>query len=397
MEFRAARTEPVSGEVEGASRSDLVGAIDLATSVMAAASGECLRHVAAFDRRMLWGRDGATSMSAWLAARYHVARGTAREWVRVAHALEQLPCIAAAYARGVLSWDQLRPLTRFATMETDERWARRAPELSPQRLWLEVERHKQVSAREAEGVHRRRYLHLWWDEEKTLLYVDGMIPGEQGQAVETALYRRAEELPPHPEAASPGDARMADALIDLATGAGPAGTERATVVVHADARVLSGEEPADGPSLSETEGGRRLAAKAIRRLACDGLAELVLESDGVPVGIGRRSRTVPGQLGRALHHRDRGCRFPGCERTKWVHAHHLVHWADGGATNLENLVLLCSAHHRLIHEGGWRTSGHPERDLRFHDPGGRPLPTRPPGADPSVQARYMKSGATLRS
>ena len=67
------------------------------------------------------------------------------------------------------------------------------------------------------------------------------------------------------------------------------------------------------------------------------------------------------------------CRFPGCERKRWIQAHHLVHWADGGGTTLDNLVLLCHAHHRLIHKGGWRISGHPGRDLRFHDPTGRRL------------------------
>jgi hypothetical protein len=85
---------------------------------------------------------------------------------------------------------------------------------------------------------------------------------------------------------------------------------------------------------------------------------------------------VPDQLLRVLRHRDgAACRFPGCQHRRWLHAHHLVHWAEGGATDLDNLVLLCHAHHRLIHEGGWRTSGHPATDLRFHDPGGRPVRT----------------------
>ena len=76
---------------------------------------------------------------------------------------------------------------------------------------------------------------------------------------------------------------------------------------------------------------------------------------------------------RALRFRDRGCRFPGCERTSWLKAHHLVHWARGGGTDLDNLVLLCHAHHRLLHEGGWSTSGHPSGALRFHDPTGRQI------------------------
>ncbi|MGH2737355.1 MAG: HNH endonuclease, partial [Actinomycetota bacterium] len=137
-------------------------------------------------------------------------------------------------------------------------------------------------------------------------------------------------------------------------------------------------------------GGQRLASESVRRLACDGRIEWVLESGGRPVGIGRRGRAVPGQVLRVLRHRDgAACRFPGCERRRWLKAHHLVHWAKGGATDLDNLVLLCHAHHRLIHEGGWRTSGHPARDLRFHDPRGQPLRTMPGGLARGVRERLL--------
>lgn len=148
-----------------------------------------------------------------------------------------------------------------------------------------------------------------------------------------------------------------------------------TVVVHADAEVLGGDVPRHGPSLSETESGQHLASETVRRLACDGRIDWVMEREGRPMGVGRSGRAVPEQLARVLRHRDRSCRFPGCEAKRWLHAHHLIHWADGGGTDLENLVLLCGKHHRLIHEGGWRTSGKPGIDLRFHDPGGRALAT----------------------
>jgi hypothetical protein len=105
--------------------------------------------------------------------------------------------------------------------------------------------------------------------------------------------------------------------------------------------------------------------------------------------VGRRGRAVPGYMARLLRHRDGACRFPGCERRRWLKAHHLVHWARGGATDLDNLVLLCHAHHRLLHEGGWRTSGHPARDLRFHDPGGRPVRTMPPGLARRMRERLL--------
>jgi hypothetical protein len=359
--------------VSPASESSIRG-LDRSVALIAAASAECLRDVAEVDQQKVWERDGATSMSAWLAGRYGLAWGTAREWVRVAHALRALPRIARAYARGEISWDQLRPLTKFAFPETEEYWVRKAPDLRPSSLWREARRHERVRAKEAQDVHRRRYLWLHWDPESPALYLEGMVGPDQGSALQAALERRAQEVVLEETPESPGDARMADGLVELVTGGDSDRAPVATVVVHAGAEVLTGEEPAGGPWLSETEAGTRLSSEAVRRLACDSRIEWVLESGGRAVGIGRRGRAVPSQIMRVLRHRDGGaCRFPGCERKRWLYAHHLVHWADGGATNLDNLLHLCHAHHRLIHEGGWRTSGHPARDLRFHDPTGRSL------------------------
>ena len=345
--------------------------LDQAVSAITAATSDLLREVAWFDREKSWKKDGATSMTAWLAGRYGVAWGTARSWVRVARRFEELPAIASAFASGRLSWDQLLPLTRFAEPETDQAWAERAPALRPRTLWIEARRHERLRLREANEHHRRRYLSLTWDPEHPVLWLEAMLPSDQGAALEAALNERAEGVPSDPEAVDPGGARLADALVEAASGEEPA-----TVVIHAQADVLVSDRR-DGPRLSETEGGYRLAPEAVRRLACDGRIEWVLEADGRPIGIGRRGRQVPGALGRALRHRDRGCRFPGCERRRWLHAHHLRHWARGGATDLDNLVLLCGFHHRLLHEGGWRATGHPGETLRFHDPGGRALSPHP--------------------
>jgi len=163
----------------------------------------------------------------------------------------------------------------------------------------------------------------------------------------------------------------------LATSGADGETAPATMVIHAAAEALTGEEAGRGPWLAESESGARLCSEAVRRLACDARIDWVIETRGRPIGIGRRGRVVSGSVGRILRHRDQSCRFPGCELRKWLKAHHLVHWARGGGTDLDNLILLCHAHHRLIHEGGWRTSGHPERHLRFHDPGRRRLSARP--------------------
>jgi hypothetical protein len=354
----------------------LTETIDRATAAMAAASADALRAVAAHDEGRLWKRDGATSMTSWLAARYGLAWGTAREWVRVAHALRQLPQISQAYAEGGLSWDQLRPLTRFATADDDEYWAQRAPALRPATLHREAVRHERVKKQDAQRVQRMRSLSMWWDPEMPVLYLEGMLPAEQGAAVQAALERRAEQVVLADQPDSPQEARLADALVELITGSDSQAAPMPTLVVHAGAEVLAGQDPDQPPWLAETESGQRLCTDAVRRLACDARIEWVLHSGNRVVGIGRRGRTVPGAIARLLRYRDGGCRFPGCERRRWVQTHHIVHWGDGGRTDLDNLVLLCHAHHRLIHEGGWRISGHPAEDLRFHDPGGRPLRTQ---------------------
>jgi hypothetical protein len=364
----------------------LTDALDQVTALISAASAEALSLVAKHDERKLWRKDGATSMTSWLAARYGLAWGTAREWVRVAHALLRLPRIAEAYARGRLSWDQLRPLARFATPEADEVWAEKGPEFRPAALWREARRHERARVREAEEARRVRYFTLHWDHERPVLWLEGMLPAEEGAAFESAIGQRAEDVPRDPDAQDPEGARLADALVDMTTGR----PQPAVVVVHAGAEVLVREERERGPWLAETEAGQRLASESVRRLACDGRIEWILESGGRPVGIGRRGRAVPEHLLRVLRHRDGGaCRFPGCERKRWLNAHHLIHWADGGGTNLENLLLLCHAHHRLIHEGGWRTSGHPAWDLRFHNPGGRALRERPSELRPEVRSTLL--------
>jgi hypothetical protein len=112
----------------------------------------------------------------------------------VTHALRRLPAIARAYARRELSWDQLRPLTRFATPETDEFWARKAPKLRPSTLHREAKRHEQLRTEDVRDIHRRRYLSLWWDPDSPVLYLEGLLGAEQGAALQTALERRAQEV-----------------------------------------------------------------------------------------------------------------------------------------------------------------------------------------------------------
>jgi len=353
---------------------DPVERLDAVHRRACAASAERLDAILEIDDEQLWRVDGATSMSAWLAGRWKLARSTTREWVRVAHALRSLPALRRAYREERISWDQLRPVTKFATPETDEIWARRAPLMRPAGLWQEVRRHERVRREQEQAEHRRRYLRLDWDPEQPVLYLEGMLAAEQGAALEAALQRAAEQVEPGDDAVDPQGARLADALVGSVTASGKdVSAAPPIIVVHTAAELLAGV-PAEGkPHLAETSSGVRFSEDAVRRLACHAQVEWVLETDGRPVGVGRKMRALPPKLMRLLQHRDGGCRFPGCERRQWIKAHHLLHWAKGGTTDLDNLVLLCSAHHRLVHEGGWSIRGDPAASLTFVREDGTPL------------------------
>jgi hypothetical protein len=364
----------MDGEARPRSVEEVMASMDEAHRRMREASFDLLGAIGELDRAGGWDEgDREVALSTWISARYRVAGATAREWVRVARALRGLPAVREAYGAGRLSWDQLRPLSRFATPQSDQRWSREAPVMRPHRLWTEARRHER-DRRRGFADHAQRSVRTEWDPHRRFLHLEGRLAAEQGAAVEGALRRRAQEISLGPDpVADPGEARMADALVELVTASGGE-TAVPTVVVHADADVVLDRKG----GLAETEDGTQLTDEAVRRLACDARVEWLLEREGRAVGIGRRGRQVPGSVLRALRYRDRGCRFPGCDRRQWVQAHHLTPWACGGRSDLDNLVLLCSSHHRLLHEGRWKVSGRADGELRFHDPGGRVLRSRSP-------------------
>jgi 5-methylcytosine-specific restriction endonuclease McrA len=231
-------------------------------------------------------------------------------------------------------------------------------------------------------------------------------------AARETLYQRArrEEANTHPadpSAVPPTMAQQqADALALLAETAlhhefdpGAPG-ERYQVVVHVDAPVLA--DP-DQPGQSVLEDGPHVPAETSRRLACDA-SRVVMQhdQDGRIVEIGARTRTIPPALRRALLHRDRGCRFPGCG-VRFGQGHHLRHWAQGGPTTLSNLALLCRRPHRAVHEEGYQVDRQPDGALRFRRPDGRPIPEVPPPAtvpaDPvqTLRARHEVLGFRLHA
>ena len=148
--------------------------------------------------------------------------------------------------------------------------------------------------------------------------------------------------------------------------------------------------------VADFEDGGTVPAEVARRISCDSRLQIVLDdAHGRPVGIGRTSRTIPHWLLRTMRHRDKGCRFPSCDRTRFLRAHHIKHWADDGPTDANNLVLLCNFHHTLVHEGGWSIRGNPEDRLRFVRPNGRKLMMGPLELKPIYRERLFRNSGPL--
>jgi hypothetical protein len=307
-----------------------------------AATARLLDLIHEFDARGGW-NNGFSSCAAWLSWRVGLDLGAARERVRVARALEHLPRLAQALANGELSYAKVRALTRVATPETEERLlavGRAGTAEHVERIvrgWRRVDRI--AEDRESNRQHADRMLHVYQNEDG-MVTVRGRLTPEVGALLLQALAAARETLYPRRQDVSAEtstmpetptmDQQQADALALLAEtalhhGIDPgAPGERYQVVVHVDAAVLA--DP-DQSGQSVLEGGVRVSAGTSQRLACDASRVVMRhDADGRIVEVGARTRTIPPALRRALHSRDRCCRFPGCS-VRFGHGHHIRHWS----------------------------------------------------------------------
>ena len=184
--------------------------------------------------------------------------------------------------------------------------------------------------------------------EESGVYAEGTWTAETPEELEPIAARRADAL-----------SRIAETYMNNSESSGST-ADRFQVVVHV--RTHSAGDNA------HLENGPHVTAETSRRIACDCCTTTIKEDEnGEPLSIGRRSRSIPPPMRRALKARDGGCRFPGCTNHKFVDGHHIVHWADGGETSLENLVLLCRHHHHLVHEGGFDCKRSKDGEIYFLD------------------------------
>ncbi len=357
-----------------------------------AAQFRWLTLIAEFDRRNGWADGGCVSCAHWLNFKCGVALGAAREKVRVARALEQLPKLAAAMGRGAVSYSKARAITRIASPENEDYLLSIALHGTAHHVERLVQSYRRAKDAEESSREARQFagrsVHCLYDADGSMI-LKARLPAEIGALLLKALDAASEEIPtsnvpaetrtvnhahPGPEDERPTRAaRRADALAVLAEtfikhgGLPLNGGERHQIVVHVDAETLR----TGAAGRCEIKEGAALPAETVRRMACDCSVVALIENErGEPLNVSRKTRSIPPALRRALNARDRGCRFPGCTHTRYVDVHHVRHWAHGGETKTSNLVTLCRFHHRKVHEGGVTVQVLDEGEFRFVRPDG---------------------------
>jgi hypothetical protein len=385
----------MEGEFSSVSTPELVCEITMLAGHLNAGNARFLALIAELDRRRGWAEAGVKSCAHWLNWQCGISLGAAREKVRVARALESLPRVAAAMSEGRVSYFKARELTRVATPANEDYLLNIALCGTASHVEDVVRGYRR--ALDAEELSReaiqQRDQQLWFHTEADgSMTIRGRVPAEVGALFKKAL-QAAEDSLPIPENVPAGTfsegedlhrsrKRRVEALATLAESflaTGPrdlSGSDRQQIVVHVDVETLRHSQA----GRCELEHGPSIAAETARRLACDcSVVRIVEDAKGEPLDVGRRTRTIPPGIRRALQARDQGCRFPGCCFKRYVDGHHVKHWVNGGETKLSNLVTLCRFHHRLVHEGQVVVQTLDDGAFRFVRPDGQmfdsPAPT----------------------
>jgi len=362
---------------------------------LAAAEARWLGWLGEYCIREGWGTWGCSGPVQWLSWQCGMSPSTAREKVRIALALPELPVIARRFGQGRLSYSKVRALTRIATPDSDYDLAELAVAATGSQLDTIVRARKRAldsNAGATDAWGQRRVTSRSIGENLTEIRI--LVPNDESDRAldaiaaevsatiddakgETGLDRKAVT-----EARGGFAAMRADAAIALLTGDSltvEAVPTEVQIVVDADSHDHHLALDQNAPAGAFTSRGRAIAPSVGARLCCDPrIAVLVEDSRGTVFGSGRETRLVNRKLRRALLRRDRGqCQFPGCRAHRRLHAHHIIHWNNGGPTELNNLILLCNLHHHVVHEGGWNVN---PTDRSFLKPDGTT-------ADPNPTAR----------
>lgn len=420
-------TEP-AGSVDDAADevASLVAGVNATTAEIVKALGAI-----ADDGR--WCGPGHRSFGHWASIEFGIPSATANSMVETAQALKHLPTLAACFATGEVGFDKVKVAAPAATPATDGAFVDMVRHGSVEQLRRICSSLRKARDPEPDEKDRRTGRGVWIGSDpdrQGLVEVMARIAPEDAALIASAIdaHVEAEWRDQQGRSADADDAegdgdetprdprpmcqRRADGLVELAStglAAGPTpcvGGERHQVILHVAAHQLALPRPGQArpdTGVCAVENGfgfSVLPVDTARRLACDAAVTTVL-LDGLnrPLGVGRTTKQPPRWIRRALRQRDGGCAYPGCAATRWVHAHHIWHWIDGGPTNLDNLILLCPRHHRLLHEGGYTIRHDPKTEhMTFHRPDGRTVMRPPQAATAADRARAgPRAGIPLRA
>ena len=373
---------------------DLIHDIDLAHARACAAQRDLFGFIVEADRLETWDQYGARDLAHLLSMRYGISQWKANRWIQAAHALESLPQLAEAFSSGEIGVDKVVELARFATPDTEGSLITWAKGVSTAAIRHKADLVLRRALEEVRDVEQARSLNWWYFDEGRRFGLEAELPAADGAVVRKALERLAERIPvmPAEEDEVHAEARRADALVALASAhiAEDQDPDRATVVVHVRAGGTSGE---DGGA--ELEDGPAIHQETAKRLVCSGRLQGILENErGDVFSVGRLRRDPPDWMMRHLKHRDGECRFPGCGARQFLQAHHVVFWEHGGKTELDNLVLICFFHHKLVHEYGWRIMRERDGTVTWFRPNGKRYRAGPGPPSESAE-RYALSAAAF--
>jgi hypothetical protein len=368
-----------------------------------AANHRFLILIAEFDRRNGWADSLTQSCAHWLNWKCGIGMGAAREKVRVARALENLPKVSAAMETGSLSYSKAREITRVASVETEDALLMVAEHGTASHVEKLVRAFRR--SQEAEELSREarqqlsRCVSIRHDDDGSMV-MHCRLPAEVGARLLKALDVAVDDVPAgtSAEPRASFSARRADALgvlaeTFLAQGAMEMnGGDRHQIVVHVAAETLR-----DGQAgCCEIEHGPSIATETARRMSCDASLIAMIESDGEPLNVGRKTRAISPALWRVLKARDNGCLFPGCANSRYLDGHHIIHWANGGETKPDNLVCLCRFHHRAVHEGGVRIDRLDDGALRFVKANGNVIDSTAPACrQPRGDMSHLPTGTAI--
>jgi Domain of unknown function (DUF222) len=361
---------------------------------------EFIRRLHRFDRSRAALAEGAVSTVSWVRGRCGLSGAAAAERVRMARVLDDLPQTTASFREGRASFANVALIVGLAGDVGTEATRSVEDTLVGAAEKLDIGRMSRLVAftryrLDADGALERdihTHEHRWVSCDQTfggVFVLRGELDAEGGALVKTAL--DALSAPAGPSDERRGSQRRADALVDLASrqlqssDLPTAHGQRPHLTVTVSLDALQGREgagPAElgGVGAIHPESARRIACDAVRTVAVvaagedggSGTGSVVAGAD-TTLSVGRATRTIPAAIRTALVLRDKGCRFPGCDRPpEWTDGHHIEHWADLGETEVPNLVSLCRRHHHMVHERGWSIRLEPDGSVSVDEPPGRP-------------------------